>query len=277
MMTNSSNIELKSKLHNTTCKVSRFKEQIKKTKPHKHDNYYELIILLEGSGFHQIESTHYLIQAPVCFVLQPGQMHYWQFTSIPKGYVILFSNDEFDALHEKNVCLLYKQLAFHTHINISKETLPIALLEELYKVYSEPNHFSQLIIHGLLQSLFATLLITTQNHDLQAQSMSLPFEQFNKLIQQHIHTHHKVYQYAALLNMTPQNLNAICLKHGKTNAVNHINNHLLLEAKRYILHTEKTIAEIADLLSFSDSSHFVKFFKKYEGITPVQFRQQFFQ
>ena len=29
MMTNSSNIELKSKLHNTTCKVSRFKEQIK--------------------------------------------------------------------------------------------------------------------------------------------------------------------------------------------------------------------------------------------------------
>lgn len=276
-MGNSSEIEIKSKLNNTTCKVSRFKEQIKKTKPHKHDNYYELIILLEGSGFHQIESSNYLIQSPVCFFLHPGQMHYWQFTSIPKGYVILFSDDEFDALHEKHVCLLYKQLASHTHFPVAKETLPIALLEELYKAYSEPNHFSQFIIHGLLQSLFATLLMTTQDRHLQMESNHSQFEQFSILIQQHIHTHHKVYQYAALLNMTPQNLNAICLKYGKINAATYINNHLQLEAKRYILHTEKTVAEIADLLSFSDSSHFVKFFKKHEGITPLQFRQQFFQ
>lgn len=272
-----SEITLKSKLQKDTLKISRFKEQIKRTNPHKHDNYYELIILLEGNGFHQIESKNHLIQAPVCYFLQPGQMHYWQFTSIPKGYVILFSNEEFDAINEKNLCLLYKQLSYHTEINVSADTIPHTILEELNKAYNNPSQFSPFILHGLLQSLFASLLLLTHDQQIQSETNHTVFEQFSKLLLQHIHTHHKVYQYAALLHTTPQNLNAICLKHGKIHATTHINNHLLVEAKRYILHTDKTVFEIADLLSFSDSSHFVKFFKKNEGITPVQFRQQFFQ
>ncbi|MBN1144668.1 MAG: helix-turn-helix domain-containing protein [Bacteroidales bacterium] len=52
---------------------------------------------------------------------------------------------------------------------------------------------------------------------------------------------------------------------------------MLLEAKRYILYTENTINEIADILSFTDASNFVKFFKKNEGVTPINFRDKYFQ
>jgi len=74
-------------------KISRFKEQIKKTKPHKHDDYYELIFLSEGEGFHWIETNKYMVSAPEFYFLEPGQLHYWQLTSIPKGFVILFKPD----------------------------------------------------------------------------------------------------------------------------------------------------------------------------------------
>jgi AraC family transcriptional regulator, transcriptional activator of pobA len=80
-------IDTKNKLDGgLTFKISRFKEQIKKTKPHKHDEYYELIFLQEGEGFHTIEAEKYMVAAPDFYFLKPGQLHYWQFTSIPKGY-----------------------------------------------------------------------------------------------------------------------------------------------------------------------------------------------
>jgi len=34
------------------------------------------------------------------------------------------------------------------------------------------------------------------------------------------------------------------------------------------------VAEIADQLHFTDQSYFIKFFKKYEGITPEKFRKK---
>jgi AraC family transcriptional regulator, transcriptional activator of pobA len=91
-------------------KISPFKEKIKKTKPRKHDEYYELIFLSEREGFNSIESEKYLISTPEFYFLQPGQLHYWQFTSISKGYVILFKISEFDELSERHAIEFYKQL-----------------------------------------------------------------------------------------------------------------------------------------------------------------------
>jgi len=66
-----------------------------------------------------------------------------------------------------------------------------------------------------------------------------------------------------------------------TTATRHIsvkpNTTLQRKAKRYILHTDNTINEIAYTLSFNDPSDFVKFFKKAEGLTLVQFRDKYFQ
>jgi quercetin dioxygenase-like cupin family protein len=94
---NDKKIDIKNKLdEGLTFKISRFKEQIKKTKPHKHDEYYKLIFITEGEGFHIIESGKFMVSTPDFYFLKPGQLHYWQFTSIPKGFVMLFRNGEFN-------------------------------------------------------------------------------------------------------------------------------------------------------------------------------------
>ena len=73
-------IDIKNKLdEGLTFKISRFKEQIKKTKPHKHDEYNEFIFLSEGEGFHCIESEKFMVSTPEFYFLKPGQLHFWQF------------------------------------------------------------------------------------------------------------------------------------------------------------------------------------------------------
>ncbi|WP_293010634.1 AraC family ligand binding domain-containing protein, partial [Mongoliibacter sp.] len=92
-------ISTKNKLESQELfKISRFKPLIKKTKPHKHEGYFELIFIAEGEGFHWIETESYQVQTPDFYFLKPGQLHFWQFTAIPKGYVMMFKEEFVDAV-----------------------------------------------------------------------------------------------------------------------------------------------------------------------------------
>jgi AraC family transcriptional regulator, transcriptional activator of pobA len=271
-------IDIKNKLEaGLTFKVSRFKEVIKKTRPHKHDEYFELIFLKEGEGFHSIEDEKFVVSTPEFYFLKPGQLHFWQFTSVPKGYVILFKEEEFDAIGERELLEMNHQLIAITRLGLAPENYPAGILEELFTEYQSHSQFSKPILHGLLMALFGKLLrLAEQEMKNPAIPVSL-FERFQQLLQKEIPRLHKVNQFAGILNTTPQNLNAVCMKQTGRNASEIITSRILLEAKRYILHTENNINEIAEILSFSDTSNFVKFFKKAEGLTPVQFREKYFQ
>ncbi|HBA99455.1 MAG TPA: DNA-binding protein [Porphyromonadaceae bacterium] len=275
---NDRKIDIKNKLdEGLTFKVSRFKEQIKKTKPHKHDEYYELIFLSQGEGFHCIESEKYMVSSPDFYFLNPGQLHYWQFTSIPKGFVILFNDNEFNAINEKTLIDLVRKLTDATRLKIQPDKFPIHFLEEIFNEFQLNTQYSKEIIHGLLKALFGKLLQIKEDNP---QNKSLPqsvYEKFVQLLVKECPRLHKVNEFADLLNITPQNLNTICRKQTRKSASEIITNQLLLEAKRYILHTDNTINEIAEILSFTDASNFVKFFKKHEKITPIQFRDKHFQ
>ena len=258
-------------------KISRFKEKIKKTSPHKHDDYYELIFLSEGEGFHWIETKKYMVSPPEFYFLKPGQLHFWQFTSVPRGFVILFKAVFFDSLKETDIVNLYRQLTDKFRIPVPDNYNPDILLNEIFREFSETNAYSLHIIHGYLRALFAKIL---QLAEIQSQENNMPislYEKFQDFLVKECPRLHKVNDFAGLLNTTPQNLNAVCRKHSGKSASEHITSQLILEAKRYILHTENTINEIAYTLFFNDPSNFVKFFKKQENLTPLQFREKHFQ
>lgn len=49
----------------------------------------------------------------------------------------------------------------------------------------------------------------------------------------------------------------------------------IIEAKKLLKTTDKTIQEISADIGFNDSSYFINIFKKYEGVTPALFRKHF--
>jgi AraC-like DNA-binding protein/quercetin dioxygenase-like cupin family protein len=271
-------IDIKNKLdEGLTFKISRFKEQIKKTKPHKHDEYYELIFLNDGEGFHCIESEKFMITTPEFYFLKPGQLHFWQFTSIPKGFVIILKNNEFNPVNENLLIDLLLKLTDITRLEIQQDKYPTHILEDIFNEYQLNTQYSKEIIHGLLRALFGKLLQKKAEEPTNINQRQPVYERFMHLLVKECPRFHKVNEFADLLNTTPQNLNNICRKQTGKSASEIITNQILLEAKRYILHTDNTINEIAEILSFSDTSNFVKFFKRYEKVTPIQFRNKHFQ
>ncbi len=99
----------------------------------------------------------------------------------------------------------------------------------------------------------------------------LVLRNYEQLIDQHFRLTRLPKEYAALLYITPNHLNALCHDLlGKT-AGDLIRDRVLLEAKRMLTNLDMSVSEIAFDLNFQDNSYFNRFFKKNEGITPDDF------
>ena len=270
-------IRIEDKLGNVAFYIARCYEEIKKATPHKHENYYEIVYLFEGEGFHWIETEKYVITPPEIYFLKPLQFHYWQFTSVPRGYVILFKKSYFNDLYDRDILHLIAKLTDRFRVGIPDDYSPESIFHNILEEYSNYHEYSSKIINGYLLALFAKILqiANVQRNDNQVPNTL--YELYIELVLKERPGLNKVHDFAKLLNTTPQNLNAACRRQINGSAKEFIVNQLILESKRYLLHTEKSLSEIAYNLQFNDTSYFIKFFKRKVGMSPLQFRKNISQ
>jgi len=272
-------LEIKNKLESQQLfKISPFKEVIKRTKPHKHDGYFEVIYLSQGAGFHWIDTQKFQINPPVVYVLS-GQVHYWEMTAIPRGFVLLFREEFFDFLKQGSLLNLIRNLEGTVEINLSDPGNLDFVFGEMVNEYKAPSANSVELIQGYLQVVLVKLLRNKQHDESPTVLDGAPvYRRFRQLIQNtHPISNLKVNEVASELNVSPQNLNAILKKASGKSASELIAEQVLLEAKRHLIHTDMTVSEIAFALNFTDPSHFVKHFKKATNETPQSFRNRHFQ
>ena len=96
--------------------------------------------------------------------------------------------------------------------------------------------------------------------------------EFNFLVEGHFRTKHTVAEYADLLNKSPKTLSNIFSKSGFKTPLQYIHERKMLEARRLLQHSERSIKEITFEVGFEDLQTFSRFFKKHEGVSPSEFR-----
>jgi len=98
--------------------------------------------------------------------------------------------------------------------------------------------------------------------------------EFNYLVEKHFKTYTKVADYAKLLHKSPKTLANLFNKYIDKTPIKIINERRLLEAKRWLKYTDKTIQEIADDLNFKDIQSFSHFFRTRIGQSPTAFKKE---
>jgi AraC-like DNA-binding protein len=101
--------------------------------------------------------------------------------------------------------------------------------------------------------------------------------QFRQLIEKHFRLLRLPKEYAELMYITPNYLNALCQDVTGKSAGDLIRDRIILEAKRFLTNANMDISEISYELNFQDNSYFTRFFKKSTGITPEVFRKKMIQ
>ena len=95
---------------------------------------------------------------------------------------------------------------------------------------------------------------------------------FLELIYQHYKTHRDVSYYAQCLSLTPRYLTTIIKKTSGKNALQWIEEYVILEIQILLRHTDMTIKQIAYEMNFCDQSFLGKYFKRVTGMSPEKYR-----
>lgn len=80
--------------------------------------------------------------------------------------------------------------------------------------------------------------------------------------------------YADLLGVSPQRLNAACKARADRTASEVLYDRILTEAKRCLLYTEMTVAEIGHSIGYDDPAYFNRFFSQRIGMPPGSYRAE---
>lgn len=97
--------------------------------------------------------------------------------------------------------------------------------------------------------------------------------EYNFLVEQNFKIKHTVAEYAAMLNKSPKTLSNLFSKISSKSPLQFIQDRKMLEAKRYLSYTDKSIKEIAYEIGYEDIQTFSRFFKNYEGKSPSEYKK----
>lgn len=243
--------------------------------PHRH-NFYHLVLFTSGKGYHSIDFERFEIEPWQIYFMSPGQIHTWEFEGDMEGYVINFSRDLFKNTLIRRDYLsslpFFSGIVRNSVFVIEKEDREI--VEDVLRRLHGNSHAIDYVTASLyfLFNIFKHQQAPNYSQESTAYNHTL-LRNFLSLVELNYNTLRLPKEYAALLYITPNHLNALCKELLGQPAGELIRNRVILEAKRLLVIKDYSVAEIAYELNFKDNSYFTKFFKKVVGVTPEEFRK----
>ena len=98
------------------------------------------------------------------------------------------------------------------------------------------------------------------------------FRKFNLLVEANFRSEHSVSYYAQRLSKSPKTLSNVFALYNDKTPLQVIQERILLEAKRLLFYTNKSVKQITYELGFEDPAYFSNFFKRHTSLPPLEFR-----
>lgn len=252
----------------------------KSTAPHRH-SYFQLI-WFKNPGKHYVDYEPISHVANSFFFIATEQVHHFCPEEDNSGVLFHF-NDFFihknDALNEiETLDTLFPGFQPHVLTPDANSIRRIAFLTDaLIEEHQDHHvHYREMIYH-LFQSLLLTLRRSVNN------TITIPAvlqkegekaHRFKQIIQNTVHGFHSVKWYAEKLHITPKKLTEIVKDQFGYTPMEIIHKARTEEARRLLGNTSYSIKEVAFELGFDQATYFTKYFRKFTGMTPKDFRKR---
>jgi AraC family transcriptional activator of pobA len=250
--------------------------------PHRH-TYQELLLIEEGLLWHSVDGQHYEVGPHTLALIPRGRIHMVDRAIEVVGWIIQFTDDFLPTDHGPVVTpepTTLSGLGLASSLALRPDDLhglnAVAALIEAE--WANPGRSGR---DDALRHLLATLLIrvgrihaVATGTDLLAREEQRVYHDFTALLEHDFVAHHDVGHYAAALGLDPDRLSAILARLLGRTTKRVIDERLVLEAKRALRFTDRSLGVIAADLGYNDQFHLSKTFKRVTGISPQDFRKQ---
>lgn len=246
--------------------------------PHRHD-HYTCLLLDKGKIDILLDFKPVSIKPKMLFVSHPGQVHQVVSSTSGSGWYISFQSHLIDepirtALDESLTEMIAVLLTSSEEAWFKKNIGLIAQLDELNK----GADLNRVVIHALLKAFVYEAMITYRRQESYLAAYKSPRQltitkDFKGLLKIHFKTLKKPSEYADLLNISVNYLNA-CVKAVSGISVSSlIHREIIAESQRLLYYTTMDIKEIASEMGIDDTKYFSRLFSNIVGMPPGAFRQ----
>ncbi|TDW99369.1 AraC-like DNA-binding protein [Dinghuibacter silviterrae] len=246
---------------------------------HRH-SYYFVLALERGHGEHSIDFVSYPVGDYSIYFMRPGQVHKLVLKNGCSGFLMEFTGD-FYAPMEKAARQVLRSVSGRNFcpLDAARSKKLLDTLSNIFEEYTSKQERYLDVIRSSLDIFFIELLRQCKSQkdfsDGGSEHYQELLEAFQELLAQQVVEHKTVAYYADRLHITPYQLNAVTKATlGKT-CSGVIIDHIILEARRYLLATSSQVNQVAGHLGYEDVSYFIRFFKKHTGYSPETFRRKF--
>ncbi len=249
-------------------------------KQHLHTNLIQLFIIDCGQGKLYSEKNQILIDGPTVLLIPANTLHGFSFETNISGYVFTISETYFESIFKDNLSVFYdlnklQMTSFKMYllefevINVFKNFI----MKEFSENLPEKKSYLYSLFQLLFLNIYRQLIDQSQSYSGAVNKNLKYILAFQKSVKLNFTTHKTIFEYAQDLNITVVHLNRVCQNVLQKSPIQIIHEHLILEAKKYLLNTSYTVSEIAYFLNFADPAYFTRFFKKNIGVSPSDFRK----
>ncbi|MFD2037515.1 helix-turn-helix domain-containing protein [Belliella marina] len=250
-------------------------------------------------GFDDIKQSH-RDEYHLFFLQEKGtttiEIDFQEYTLKPSSVIFIYQNQVHRTLSFKNATASIWAIS---NENLNPEYLklleeiapakPLILKQETYSIISDAISFCLKLAERKNEKLYNSLLNGSCNTLIglvlsQYLVQSKPIDKlsrheivtkaFKKLLERNFVTAKRPVEYARQLNISSPYLNE-CVKNTTGYPVSHhIQQRVILEAKRLLYHSDISVKEIATELGYDDYPYFSRLFTKVSGMSALSFRNK---
>lgn len=245
-------------------------------------DFHLLACIQAGQAPHSVDFVEHALRPGALLFVRAGQVQRWQMRDGMQGQLVLISGHALTPLSASAV--IDRELMALDHwptLSFPSHRLWTETLDDTRRLRTEVERFggndvqAAVIRHTLLalllrlaRDMLATASDTTTQRDTKI------YRLFAHELEKGFRKRQSVLDFASRIGYSESTLSRACMTTVGHSAKKAIDLRIALEAKRLLVHSEATVAQISHHLGFSEPSNFVKFFRRQSGVTPVAFRMK---
>ena len=244
-----------------------------------------LVLYTHGRGQHTIDFEQQPVHEGGFILVRPGQMQRWHMTEAMQGLLVLAEPGVLQpgrgGLGQRHRELLaMDEWPGQGRLEPAAFQSVLALAQRLCQESSrgEPSTLDTAMMRGLLSCLLLEMKRALDSAAAPARAAAARagtaiHRLLLREVEQRLDTRPGVQALAERLGYSASTLNRACRAATGRSAKQTIDQRIVLEARRLLVHTDASAAGIARTLGFSEATNFLKFFSRLTDETPESFRR----
>lgn len=261
---------------------------------------HEILYCFRGSATIKIYGEEHLIAEGDLVVIPPDTPHffwvdesrdselYWlhcdfeyredsnwiyKYYNTPELYARLFSSKLLEREHVRPKALFFDGKPLPLRVSFADTSEVYILFHTLYNLYNRRDEQfpieSKILMLRMLKEIFAAqgYFNPTANSN---------NERISRMIKNYIKTNYfrklNVKEICACTHLNPEYAGKVFRKMNGVSVIDFLNRHRIDVAKKLLLDTDLSIADVSDMVGFQNETYFSKVTKKVTGMTPAHLR-----